>query len=80
MITPMLEPKLYCTTLWRQTKGVLLYGPPGTGKTMLAKVHMQRATHHSNCVGVLTSFSQAIDVFDVELNVDIQTKSCRMSM
>jgi hypothetical protein len=38
VLAPMREPDLYSTTLWRQTKGVLLYGPPGTGKTMLAKV------------------------------------------
>ncbi len=38
MLAPMRRPDLYSTTLWRQTKGVLLYGPPGTGKTMLAKV------------------------------------------
>ena len=38
MLAPMMMPDLYNTTLWRQTKGVLLYGPPGTGKTMLAKV------------------------------------------
>lgn len=38
VLAPMRRPDLYSTTLWRQTKGVLLYGPPGTGKTMLAKV------------------------------------------
>ncbi|PNH00222.1 Protein MSP1, partial [Tetrabaena socialis] len=44
VLYPMLQPDLYCTTLWKQAKGVLLwvaapasYGPPGTGKTMLAK-------------------------------------------
>lgn len=38
VLLPLQRPDLYCTTLWRQTKGVLLYGPPGTGKTMLVKV------------------------------------------
>ncbi|GAB4817581.1 hypothetical protein N2152v2_004627 [Parachlorella kessleri] len=37
IITPMMEPTLFRTTLLRQKRGVLLYGPPGTGKTMLAK-------------------------------------------
>jgi ATP-dependent 26S proteasome regulatory subunit len=38
VLMPMMQPELYCTTLWKPTRGVLLYGPPGTGKTMLAKV------------------------------------------
>ena len=38
VITPMLRPDLFRTSLLRQKRGVLLYGPPGTGKTMLAKV------------------------------------------
>lgn len=37
VITPMRHPNLYCSSLLRQKRGVLLYGPPGTGKTMLAK-------------------------------------------
>ncbi len=37
VITPMLQPKHFRTSLLRQKRGVLLYGPPGTGKTMLAK-------------------------------------------
>ncbi|GIL64536.1 hypothetical protein Vafri_18427 [Volvox africanus] len=37
LLYPLMRPELYRTTLWKQTKGVLLYGPPGTGKTMLAK-------------------------------------------
>jgi len=37
VLMPMMHPNLYCTTLWKPTRGVLLYGPPGTGKTMLAK-------------------------------------------
>ncbi|KDD73870.1 AAA+ ATPase, partial [Helicosporidium sp. ATCC 50920] len=37
VITPMRRPELFCTSLLRQKRGVLLYGPPGTGKTMLAK-------------------------------------------
>ncbi|EFJ50124.1 hypothetical protein VOLCADRAFT_73960 [Volvox carteri f. nagariensis] len=37
LLYPLMHPHLYRTTLWKQTKGVLLYGPPGTGKTMLAK-------------------------------------------
>ncbi|MEW5300731.1 MAG: hypothetical protein WDW36_003641 [Sanguina aurantia] len=43
MLYPLQCPELYCTTLWRQTKGVLLYGPPGTGKTMLAKALAQKS-------------------------------------
>lgn len=26
VIAPLMHPSIYCTTLWRQTKGVLLYG------------------------------------------------------
>ncbi|GAX73233.1 hypothetical protein CEUSTIGMA_g686.t1 [Chlamydomonas eustigma] len=37
VLYPLQKPELYCTTLWKQAKGVLFYGPPGTGKTMLAK-------------------------------------------
>mmetsp|Transcript_2327 Transcript_2327/g.3517 ORF Transcript_2327/g.3517 Transcript_2327/m.3517 type:complete len:375 (-) Transcript_2327:153-1277(-) len=37
VLLPLNQPQLYCTTLLRQAKGVLLYGPPGTGKTMAAK-------------------------------------------
>uniref|UniRef100_A0A7R9V8S0 AAA+ ATPase domain-containing protein n=1 Tax=Chlamydomonas euryale TaxID=1486919 RepID=A0A7R9V8S0_9CHLO len=37
VLFPLQKPELYCTTLWKQTRGVLFYGPPGTGKTMLAK-------------------------------------------
>eukprot|EP00201_Polytomella_parva_P023392 CAMPEP_0175049180 /NCGR_PEP_ID=MMETSP0052_2-20121109/6597_1 /TAXON_ID=51329 ORGANISM="Polytomella parva, Strain SAG 63-3" /NCGR_SAMPLE_ID=MMETSP0052_2 /ASSEMBLY_ACC=CAM_ASM_000194 /LENGTH=474 /DNA_ID=CAMNT_0016313317 /DNA_START=91 /DNA_END=1518 /DNA_ORIENTATION=+ len=37
VLLPLNQPQLYCTTLLRQAKGVLLYGPPGTGKTMIAR-------------------------------------------
>lgn len=35
---PLQLTNIFSTTLWRQTRGLLLYGPPGTGKTMLGKV------------------------------------------
>lgn len=41
VIAPLKDPALYSTTLWKQTRGVLLYGPPGTGKTMVAKALAQ---------------------------------------
>ncbi|GFH30248.1 AAA domain-containing protein [Haematococcus lacustris] len=41
VLMPMVEPELFCTTLFKPARGVLLYGPPGTGKTMLAKVTWQ---------------------------------------
>ncbi len=31
VLYPMLRPELYCTTLWRQTKGVLLWVMGGGG-------------------------------------------------
>lgn len=37
VLYPLQRTDLYCTTLWKQSMGVLFYGPPGTGKTMLAK-------------------------------------------
>ncbi len=47
MLSPLAHADIYCTTLWRPTKGVLFYGPPGTGKTMLAKVSMGRVELHT---------------------------------
>eukprot|EP00803_Ostreobium_quekettii_P001113 evm.model.scf_427.2 EVM.evm.TU.scf_427.2 scf_427:21425-24896(-) len=41
VIAPLKDPQFYSTTLWKQTRGVLLYGPPGTGKTMVAKALAQ---------------------------------------